>query len=127
MATYCATKFGVVGLSAALREEVRPHGIAVCAILPGIVHTEWDETTECWENFVSVEPGDIAAAVVKAAQNQRAMSYVPRRMRWALRTGLAMPQRPRRFFSRISRTEQAYLAVDHAIRDAYHARAGAGD
>lgn len=40
VATYCATKFGVVGLSAALREELPPHGITVCAILPGIVHTE---------------------------------------------------------------------------------------
>ncbi len=40
VATYCATKFGVVGLTYALREELRPHRIQVCAILPGVVHTE---------------------------------------------------------------------------------------
>ncbi len=130
VATYCATKFGVVGLSAALREELRPHGITVCAILPGIVHTDLSagiKLPSVVEEFVSVEADDVAAAVVKAAQNHRAMSYVPRRMRWALRTGLAMPERPRRFFSRVTRTEQAYLAIDQATRDAYHARAGAGD
>ena len=130
VATYCATKFGVVGLSAALREELRPHGITVCAILPGIVHTDLSagiKLPSVVEEFVSVEADDVAAAVVKAAQNHRAMSYVPHRMRWALRTGLAMPERPRRFFSRVTRTEQAYLAIDQATRDAYHARAGAGD
>lgn len=130
VATYCATKFGVVGLSAALREELRPHGITVCAILPGIVHTDLSagiRLPDIVENFVSVEPEDIAAAVVKAVQNGRATSYVPGRMRWALRAGLVMPERPRRFFSRITRTEQAYLATDEATREAYHARAGAGD
>lgn len=128
VATYCATKFGVVELSAALREELRPHGIAVCAILPGIVHTELSagvQLLDVVENFVSVEPEDIAQAVVAAAGTHRAVSYVPRRMRWALRTALALPERPRRFLARITKTEQVYLAVDQATRDAYHARAGA--
>ena len=128
VATYCATKFGVVGLSAALREELCPHGITICAILPGIVHTELSAGLKLpgvVESFVSVEPDDIAAAVVAAAKNGRAMSYVPHRMRWALRAGLAMPERPRRYFGRITRTEQAYLAVDQTTRDAYHARAAA--
>lgn len=128
VATYCATKFGVVGLTYALREELRPHRIAVCAILPGIVHTEMSagvQLPDAVENFASVDPDDIANAVVAAAQTRRAMSYVPRRMRWVLRAALAVPERPRRFLARVTRTEQVYLAVDQATRDAYHARAGA--
>lgn len=127
VATYCATKFGVVGLTAALREELRPQGIAVCAILPGIVHTELSagvQLLDAVEHFVSVEPEDIAKAVVKAARTHRAVSYVPRRMRFALGTGQALPERARRLLSRITRTEQVYLAVDQTTRDAYHARAG---
>ena len=128
VATYCATKFGVVGLTYALREELRPHRIQVCAILPGVVHTELSagvQLPRAVENFVSVEPEHIAAAVVAAVRSNRAISYVPRRLQFVLRTALFIPERPRRFLSRVTRTEQAYLAVDTATRDAYHARAAA--
>jgi short-subunit dehydrogenase len=130
VATYCATKFGVVGLTYALREELRPHNIHVCAILPGVVHTELSaglQLSKAVENFVSVEPDDIAAAVVVAARTHRAMSYVPRRLRLVFRTALSMPERPRRFLTRVTGAEQAFLATDQATRDAYHARATAGE
>jgi NAD(P)-dependent dehydrogenase (short-subunit alcohol dehydrogenase family) len=39
LVAYSATKFAVLGLSEALREELRPHGIGVTAICPGIVNT----------------------------------------------------------------------------------------
>ncbi|MGA9488644.1 MAG: SDR family oxidoreductase [Mycobacterium sp.] len=128
VATYCATKFGVVGLTYALREELRPHNIHVCAILPGVVHTELSadlQLSKAVANFVSAEPEDIAAAVVGAARTHRAMSYVPRKLRLVFRTASSMPERPRRFLARVTRAEQAFLAMDQATRDAYHARATA--
>ena len=40
---YCASKFGVSGLLAAVREELREHGIRVVNVLPGAVDTSiWD-------------------------------------------------------------------------------------
>lgn len=126
VATYCATKFGVVGLTYALREELRADKIHVCAILPGVVHTELSagmRLPRAVERFVSVEPEDIAAAVVAAARSHRALSYVPRRMQFLLRTALFTPERPRRFLGRVSRTDRVFLAMDQATRDAYHARA----
>jgi NAD(P)-dependent dehydrogenase (short-subunit alcohol dehydrogenase family) len=39
LSAYSATKFGVLGLSEALREELRPHGIGVTAVCPGIINT----------------------------------------------------------------------------------------
>ena len=39
LVAYSATKFAVLGLSEALREELRPHGIGVTAICPGIINT----------------------------------------------------------------------------------------
>jgi NAD(P)-dependent dehydrogenase (short-subunit alcohol dehydrogenase family) len=129
VATYCATKFGVVGLTYALREELRPHRIHVSAILPGVVHTELSaglQLSKGVEHFVSVEPEDIAAAVVATAQTHRAMSFVPRRLRLVLRTALLMPERPRRFLGRVTGTEGVFLRMDHATRDAYNARTAAG-
>jgi len=129
VATYCATKFGVVGLTYALREELHPHRIHVSAILPGVVHTELSaglQLSKGVEHFVSVEPEDIAAAVVVTAQTHRAMSFVPRRLRLVLRTALLMPERPRRFLGRVTGTEGVFLRMDHATRDAYNARTAAG-
>ena len=39
LVAYSATKFAVLGLSEALREELRPHRIGVTAICPGIINT----------------------------------------------------------------------------------------
>lgn len=130
VATYCATKFGVVGLTLALREELHPHNITVCAVLPGVVHTELSagiRLSPIIERFVSVEPDDIAEAVLTAARTRRATTYAPRRMQTLLRTAALIPERPRRLIARVTRTDQAYLAVDQATRDAYHARTAAAN
>lgn len=39
LVAYAATKFAVLGLSEALREELRPHGIGVTAACPGLIDT----------------------------------------------------------------------------------------
>lgn len=39
MAPYCASKFGVVGMSESLDAELKPKGIRVVAVCPGIINT----------------------------------------------------------------------------------------
>ncbi len=46
LGAYSATKFAVVGLSEALRVELRPHGIGVTAVCPGIINTPITRNTE---------------------------------------------------------------------------------
>ena len=40
LATYCAAKHGVVGLSEAVRSELRGTGVEISVVMPGIVKTE---------------------------------------------------------------------------------------
>ncbi len=44
-AVYCAAKYGVVGFSDALNEELRRYGIRVCCISPGAVNTDLAKNT----------------------------------------------------------------------------------
>ena len=68
-AVYCATKFGIEGLSRSLAVEFGPYNIAVNSITPGHpVHTSMSETTygeaqrKIWK-----DPSEIAPAFVHLA------------------------------------------------------------
>ncbi|MCY4452934.1 MAG: SDR family oxidoreductase [Immundisolibacterales bacterium] len=69
MTAYCASKFGVEGLSRALAQELAPHGIAVNTITPGTpVHTAMSETTYSPEQRrIWRDPAVIAPAFVHLA------------------------------------------------------------
>jgi len=45
LAAYSATKFAVLGLSEALRDELLPHRIGVTAVCPGIINTPITQTS----------------------------------------------------------------------------------
>jgi NAD(P)-dependent dehydrogenase (short-subunit alcohol dehydrogenase family) len=45
LTAYSTTKFGVLGLSEALREELEPFGIGVTAVCPGIINTPITESS----------------------------------------------------------------------------------
>lgn len=59
--TYSITKFGMLGLSRGLREELKPHGVRVVSILPGATLTaSWEGVDLPPERFMA--PQDIAEA-----------------------------------------------------------------
>jgi NAD(P)-dependent dehydrogenase (short-subunit alcohol dehydrogenase family) len=66
-AAYCASKFGALGLTEVLREELRERGIRVTAILPGSTDTrlakEFDFPVD---RRKLIQPEDVAAAVLSA-------------------------------------------------------------
>lgn len=62
---YCASKFGLLGFTNSLREELRGVGIKVTAIIPGPTDTPiWDEIPGNWDRKKMIRPQDIAATVV---------------------------------------------------------------
>jgi len=64
-AVYCASKFGVIGFSQALAEEVREHGIRVSVICPGSTDSSFsqDPNREGKVRSKMLSPYDVAYAV----------------------------------------------------------------
>lgn len=63
--SYCISKFAQYGLTKVLREEMKPFGIRVTAVLPGATRTSsWDGTDLPDERFVS--PESIAQTIYAA-------------------------------------------------------------
>ncbi|GBE66952.1 putative short-chain dehydrogenase/reductase [Mycobacterium sp. MFM001] len=130
LATYCATKHAVVGLSRTLHFELAPAGIGVTAVLPGMVHTELSagHGAPRWVRPITdVEPEDVAAAVVAVIGSGRTTLVVPRRLGIVLRAMDLWPERARNGMARLARFDAAFTHVDPQLREAYHRRiSGAG-
>ena len=66
---YAASKFGLLGFTEVLREELRSHKIKVTAIIAGAVHTPfWDKTGTGFDTSKMIPPDDVAQAVFFASQ-----------------------------------------------------------
>lgn len=81
--TYCATKFAVRGLSAALRMELAADGVGVTAVMPGAVATSLLERAQSYDRAASqkmaqlmiehgVRPEHLADRVVRAIRRNEA-------------------------------------------------------
>jgi short-subunit dehydrogenase len=72
---YAATKFGLRGFSLGLREDLRPHGVGVSTVLPGFIRDAgMYANTGVKLPFVvgTRTPEDVAAAVIRAIERNRA-------------------------------------------------------
>ncbi|MFE3446005.1 SDR family oxidoreductase [Nocardia sp. NPDC059180] len=74
--TYAATKHGVLGYLTGVREELRGSGVDVSVIMPGVVDTELAIGTDSGAT-ARLQPGDVAAAVVKVLQRPRFEVTIP--------------------------------------------------
>jgi 3-oxoacyl-[acyl-carrier protein] reductase len=63
-AAYTASKFGLLGFSQSLYDEVREYGIKVSAILPGFVDTPLIPATAKMDRSKMIRPEDVAEAVL---------------------------------------------------------------
>ena len=59
---YCASKWGLLGLTQCMAEDLRPHGIRVSAICPGSVNTEFSPHAGK-DPRKMLQPDDVAHAV----------------------------------------------------------------
>ena len=61
-AIYCASKWGLLGLTECMAEDLRPHGIRVSAVCPGSVATDFSPPSKK-DPSKMLQPEDVAHAV----------------------------------------------------------------
>jgi short-subunit dehydrogenase len=65
--SYCMSKFALYGMTKVLREELKPHGVKVTAVLPGPTYTNsWNGTDLPKTRFMPSE--DIAKMILVSAE-----------------------------------------------------------
>jgi NAD(P)-dependent dehydrogenase (short-subunit alcohol dehydrogenase family) len=79
-ATYSATKHAVVGLSEAVRGELRGTGVEISCVMPTIVRTELAAGLKQTRLSSQVGPEEVASAIVGALQKPRLDVWVPKRL-----------------------------------------------
>ncbi|WP_312871960.1 SDR family oxidoreductase [Amycolatopsis acididurans] len=122
-ATYCATKHGVVGLSEALRAELRGSGVAVSCVMPTVVRTEL--ATGLGESPLvrPVTPQQVADAITAVVRRPRFDVYVPRSLAVVNRLLALAPRALRDALLRISGADRVLARADPVARAGYDARA----
>jgi short-subunit dehydrogenase len=81
LATYCASKHAVVGFSEALRDELAGTGVTVTTVLPSAVRTDLVSGVKLGGLLPTVDPEDIAEAIVATCRGRTAIVAVPGWMR----------------------------------------------
>jgi NADP-dependent 3-hydroxy acid dehydrogenase YdfG len=125
--TYCGTKHYVVGLSEALRAELRGSGVEVSCVMPVVVNTELASGLQQTRGVKAVEASDVADEIVLALQELRFDVYVPRSVATISKVMTLLPRGGREALTRAMKADQVLAQIDEGKRHAYEVRASHSD
>jgi NAD(P)-dependent dehydrogenase (short-subunit alcohol dehydrogenase family) len=126
IATYSGTKHAVVGISEAVRAELRGSGVEVHNVMPTLVNTEL--TAGLGQKLIkAVDADDVAGEIVDALEVGRFDVYVPRENAILTRFAAVMPRRINEAVARLMKADKLMFEVDHSARRAYEERAAASE
>ena len=122
LATYCATKHAVIGLSEAVRAELRGTGIEVTVVMPGFAKTELASGVPDLRGVPRVSPEDIAASTIDALKVPRFDVWAPKRLAAVIWSGSVIPRTWREAVSRAMNSNKV-VDADQRARAVYEQRA----
>jgi len=120
--TYSASKHAVVGLSEAIRAEVRGSGIDVTIVMPVVVNTELGSGLQRSRGIRKVEPEEVASGIVQALQTGRVDVWVPRSVAGLFRSNSVVPRAVADAVTRALKGDRVLVDPDHVQRAAYEQR-----
>ena len=121
-ATYSATKFAVSAFDEAIAQELHGTGVEISTIYPTLVNTELTHGLGKMRGMKRIEPEDVAAEIVKAAEKPRLEVPAPRSLGWLLGFNQALHWRVRLFMARAIKADSVISNMDSSQRRDYEER-----
>jgi NAD(P)-dependent dehydrogenase (short-subunit alcohol dehydrogenase family) len=118
-ATYSASKFAVVGLSEAMRAELRDVPVEVSCVLPVVVNTELTAGLGTMKGQRTIEPDEVAAAILATVQKPRFEVWVPASAGRIYRVMSLFPRSVGEGLGRVMGTTEILRRVDASARAGY--------
>jgi NADP-dependent 3-hydroxy acid dehydrogenase YdfG len=122
-ATYCGTKHAVVGISEAVRAELRDTDIEISCVMPAVVNTELGSGLVETRAVKVSEPSDVADAIVDAVKYAKFDVWVPKVSAGIYRVMTLLPRRGREAIAQALKADQVLWNADAKARASYEARA----
>ncbi|HTR72103.1 MAG TPA: SDR family oxidoreductase [Solirubrobacteraceae bacterium] len=130
-ATYSATKHAVVGLTEAVRGELRLMGmqdrVLLSYVMPFVVNTELGGGLGQARGLKNLQPSDVAEAIVDALQNGTVDVWVPKSSKRTNALGVLLPRRLAEGLGRAMKADRVLTEIDTQARAAYELRASASE
>jgi NADP-dependent 3-hydroxy acid dehydrogenase YdfG len=122
-ATYSATKHAVVGVSEAVRGELRETEVEVSCVMPAVVNTELGSGLVETRAIKKLEPEEVADAIVDALQFPKFDVFVPRSSAAINKIVGILPRSGREAIARALNADKVLAEADQKERAAYEDRA----
>jgi NAD(P)-dependent dehydrogenase (short-subunit alcohol dehydrogenase family) len=122
LATYCATKHAVVGITEALHAEFDGENIEFSCVMPALVNTELTSGVKAGRGVEKAEPQDVADAIVDALRVPRFDVFVPKSVGRINKFMSFLPRGGREAIARALDADKVMVQADMKGRAAYEDR-----
>jgi NAD(P)-dependent dehydrogenase (short-subunit alcohol dehydrogenase family) len=122
LATYCASKHAVIGLTEAVRGEFLASGIEFTLVMPAMVNTELTAGVKAGRGVEKAEPEDVADAIVDALKLPKFEVFVPKAVGRINKAMQFMPRAAREKVAQLLEADKVIVRADMASRRAYEER-----
>jgi NAD(P)-dependent dehydrogenase (short-subunit alcohol dehydrogenase family) len=122
IATYCATKHAVVGVTEAVRAEVGDQGIDFTMVMPSFVNTELISGASRPRGVKIPEPEEVAVAIVDALEYGNVDVFMPKSLGPLNRISHLLPRAGREWMGRAFKADRILTEIDWDRRAAYERR-----
>jgi short-subunit dehydrogenase len=124
-ATYSATKHAVVGLTEAVRGELRLMGahVDLSYVMPFVVNTELGSGLGQARSMKVLQPTDVAEAIVEALQTGRVEVWVPKSTKRTFTVSQLLPRTLSEGMAHAMKADRVLAGADANVRRGYELRA----